>query len=153
MAPKACMSLLPMPRVRDSRHSTNPEGWQANPGRAFCTTCPRTSRNPVCIWHWPNRCTTSCKMTGASFPCNRGRREEMEDRKLRSNSAKSVKLDSHRLLDSERNHSAYDYLGGEEMEGNKSSSVPSLVKRGGSSNSSDEDLQLVDSLQSQPLVY
>ena len=77
----------------------------------------------------------------------------MEDRKLRSNSAKSVKLDSHRLLDSERNHSAYDYLGGEEMEGNKSSSVPSLVKRGGSSNSSDEDLQLVDSLQSQPLVY
>ena len=77
----------------------------------------------------------------------------MEDRKLPSNLAKNVQLVSHHLLDSDRNHSAYDHRGGDEREGRKSTSLPGLAKSEGSSNSSDEDLQLCDNLQRQLLMY
>ena len=69
----------------------------------------------------------------------------MEDRKLPSNLAKNVQL--HHLLDSDRNHSAYDHRGGDERE------CRGLAKSEGSSNSSDEDLQLCDNLQRQLLMY
>jgi hypothetical protein len=57
-----------------------------------------------------------------------------------------VQLDSHHLLNSACNHSAYDHQEGDEMEGRKSTSVPSLAKIEGSSITNNEDLQLVDNL-------